>query len=112
MIIGSASPEGSRFLCEIICFSLVPPLDWLDKVYFPAYHTHLASVYTAACAKLAAMGVTVHPSKAGIFLWADFSPVSTERFDKRFVTPNTCIASQKHKHGSSQKHIWFITETC
>ncbi|XP_025097385.1 probable inactive 1-aminocyclopropane-1-carboxylate synthase-like protein 2 [Pomacea canaliculata] len=79
-----------EFATAVGIFQLTPPLmqrrlehiisddDWLDKVYFPTYHTRLTSVHRAACAKLAAMGVKVHPSKAGIFLWADFSPFLSE----------------------------------
>ena len=51
--------------------------DWLDTVYFPTLQKRLSILYKAACAKLSDMGVPVHPSKAGIFIWADFSSVST-----------------------------------
>nr|KAG5711240.1 hypothetical protein BaRGS_004884 [Batillaria attramentaria] len=51
---------------------------WLDHEYFPALHKRLANLYKAACARLASLGVDVHPGKAGIFIWADFSPFLAE----------------------------------
>ncbi|KAK7107683.1 1-aminocyclopropane-1-carboxylate synthase-like protein 1 isoform X2 [Littorina saxatilis] len=79
-----------QFATAVGIFHVTPPLmqrrlqhiladdDWLDTIYFPTLHKRLSVMYKAGCAKLSEMGVYVHPAKAGIFIWADFSPFLSE----------------------------------
>ncbi|KAL8578076.1 hypothetical protein ACOMHN_055396 [Nucella lapillus] len=89
-VLYTRNSQVRQFATAVGIFHLTPPLmqrrlqhlladrKWLDEVYFPTYHKRLLHIFTAACSKLTKMGVPVHPSKAGIFIWADLTKFMPE----------------------------------
>lgn len=60
---------------EILILLVAMLTEWLDDIYFPTYKQRLTDSVTYVTGRLAKLGVTVHPSKAGFFAWADMSKV-------------------------------------
>ncbi|XP_076445214.1 1-aminocyclopropane-1-carboxylate synthase-like protein 1 [Babylonia areolata] len=90
-VLYTPNQQVRQFATALGIFHVTPPLmqrrlqhlladhKWLDEVYFPTYHKRLSTIFQAACSQLTTMGVPVHPSKAGIFIWADFSKFMSEQ---------------------------------
>ena len=51
-------------------------LAWLDGVFLPQHKRNLQKAFCYCKERLEKLDVYVYPSKASLFVWADFSKVS------------------------------------
>ncbi|KAK6970993.1 inactive 1-aminocyclopropane-1-carboxylate synthase-like protein 2 [Biomphalaria glabrata] len=66
-------------LIQLRLKSMIDDEEWLDKTFFPTMKQRMLERYLLYKETLEKLDVNVHPSKATIFIWADFSKYLREK---------------------------------
>ncbi|XP_067675515.1 1-aminocyclopropane-1-carboxylate synthase-like protein 1 isoform X2 [Haliotis asinina] len=91
---------------------LIKDKEWLDQIYFPTYKQRLNDSMTYVTGRLAKLGITVHQSKAGFFVWANMSKYlaaptfeAEDQLQARFISGKVYILAGRSTY--SEEPGWF-----